>query len=185
MTEYTIEADRFDEFAAKFAQVGDGTGKIGKMIVKAMIKALDIVGDQIDVRTPVNIGALRGSRSSDMHGTPLHLTGVITTPLAYGIVVENGRAPGGKMPPVNAILYWVKRKGLAGTFSVKTRRRLGSQATRDKEDLAAAWAIARHIAKNGTKGAFMYRDGVEAARPYVEKLWDDLVDDLLTELSRP
>ena len=182
---YSIKLDRFDEFARRFRQVGDGTGKIGRMIVAAMEAALILVGDQIDVRTPVNIGALRGSRTSAVHGTSLHLIGEIVSPLAYGIVVEYGRLPGGRMPPVQAILYWVKRKGIAGTFSASTGRRLGNQATRDKQDLAAAWAIARHIAVHGTVGAFMYRDGIEAARPHVEKLWDDLVNDLLIELAKP
>lgn len=47
------------------------------------------------------------------------------------------------------ILKWVKRKGLAGTFSVKTHRRTGNKKTKDQQDKQAAFAIARSIAKHG------------------------------------
>lgn len=49
------------------------------------------------------------------------------------------------------ITRWVKRKGISGTYSVKTRRRTGSSATRAKEDLSAAWPIAMSILKYGVK----------------------------------
>jgi hypothetical protein len=50
---------------------------------------------------------------------------------------------------LKAIAAWVKRKGIAGRFSVKTRRRIGSKATQQSEDLKAAWPIALSILRNG------------------------------------
>lgn len=49
------------------------------------------------------------------------------------------------------ILKWVRRKGLAGRFSVKTRRRVGNKAVQQVEDLSVAWPIAMSILKNGVK----------------------------------
>ena len=49
------------------------------------------------------------------------------------------------------IAAWVKRKGIAGRFSVKTRRRVGSNSTQQAEDLSAAWPIAISILRNGVK----------------------------------
>lgn len=48
-----------------------------------------------------------------------------------------------------SILGWVKRKGIAGRFSVKTRRRLGSKNQQFDEDFAAAYPIALSILKKG------------------------------------
>lgn len=47
------------------------------------------------------------------------------------------------------ILAWTRRKGIAGRFSVKTRKRVGSKGTQQKEDLSAAWPIFLSILRNG------------------------------------
>lgn len=47
------------------------------------------------------------------------------------------------------ILAWVKRKGISGTYSVKTRRRTGNKVNQIAEDYAAAWPIAMSILRNG------------------------------------
>lgn len=47
------------------------------------------------------------------------------------------------------ILDWVHRKGIAGRFSIKTRRRLGSKNAQLQEDAAVAWPIALSILKKG------------------------------------
>lgn len=49
------------------------------------------------------------------------------------------------------ITDWVRRKGIAGIFSVKTRRRLGSKAKQRSEDEAAAYPIALSILRHGVK----------------------------------
>lgn len=51
------------------------------------------------------------------------------------------------------ITAWVKRKGISGTYSVKTRRRTGSQKNGQRmiEDLEVAYPIALNIARNGLK----------------------------------
>ncbi len=57
----------------------------------------------------------------------------------YARFVEEGRAPGGRMPPLESIQDWVKTKGLLGN-SPEPRALRGT-----------AWAIARHIQIHGTK----------------------------------
>lgn len=47
------------------------------------------------------------------------------------------------------ITAWVRRKGIAGRFSVKTRRRLGSKAIKEQEDKSAAYPIALSILRYG------------------------------------
>jgi hypothetical protein len=48
------------------------------------------------------------------------------------------------------ILDWVRRKGIAGKFSTKTRKRVGSKNAQLQEDYEVAWPIALSILKKGT-----------------------------------
>lgn len=57
----------------------------------------------------------------------------------------------GTLSPVDALQAWVKRKGLAGTYSTTTKRRLGSKVTKEKQDRALAFLIWRKIKKYGIK----------------------------------
>lgn len=47
------------------------------------------------------------------------------------------------------IVRWVHRKGIAGTYSVKTRKRTGSKVNQFAEDYSVAWPIAMSILKKG------------------------------------
>lgn len=47
------------------------------------------------------------------------------------------------------ILDWVHRKGIAGRFSTKTRKRVGNKNAQLQEDFDAAWPIALSILKKG------------------------------------
>lgn len=49
------------------------------------------------------------------------------------------------------IMQWVKRKGISGTYSVKTQRRTGKKANIESEDMAAAYPIALKILRTGIK----------------------------------
>lgn len=63
---------------------------------------------------------------------------VVTSQEDYAQYVELGRRQG-KMPPVQVIIDWVRRKGLE---------------TGEKQIVNAAWAISKGIAKNGTRAEF-------------------------------
>lgn len=47
------------------------------------------------------------------------------------------------------ILDWVHRKGIAGRFSVKSKKRVGSKSKQLEEDFEVAWPIALSILKKG------------------------------------
>jgi len=72
---------------------------------------------------------------------------------------------------VLAIAMWVKRKGIAARYSVKTRKRLKSTKADEKRELEAAWSIAWSILKNGIKPRpFLY--------PSVNKNTPKLIEDI-------
>jgi len=115
---------------------------------------------------PADQGALRGS-----------ITYYPAGPMKYEIVAQKFYAPfmefgtKGKYQPIpgtesiaaqfkgykggdfmellRMIVRWVKRKGITGTYSVKTRRRTGNKVNQISEDYSAAWPIAMSILKNG------------------------------------
>ena len=62
-----------------------------------------------------------------------------------------GKGEGTFKDMVRAIVNWVKRKGIAGRYSVKSRRRQGTKVDQLAEDYAAAWPIIMSILKNGVK----------------------------------
>lgn len=115
---------------------------------------------------PVDQGALRGSISYYMDGD---MNAVIVAQKFYAPFVEfgtkgkykaipgtehiaaqfKGYKGGDFMELLRMIVRWVKRKGISGTYSVKTRRRTRSKINQLAEDYSAAWPIALSILRNG------------------------------------
>lgn len=62
-----------------------------------------------------------------------------------------GYKGGDIMQMLRMIVRWVNRKGITGSYSVKTRRRLGSKVSQYAEDYSAAWPILMSILKHGVK----------------------------------
>lgn len=68
-----------------------------------------------------------------------------------------------------AIRRWVKLKGIAGTYSVKTRRRTGSKATRQREDDSVVFLIMRKILKVGVKPQPFFYPAIQREVPILER----------------
>lgn len=95
----------------------------------------------------VDSGNLRDSISQPIDtGTSLAPEFEVRAESDYAIFVELGRAPGGKQPPHDVLVKWVKsRIGLTG-----------------EEAESAAWAIGRSIAQGGIVGAYFMRSAIES-----------------------
>jgi len=113
----------------------------------------------------VNTGTLLGSVFSEMHGTPVEVYGLVAiSPPAdrYGLVIEEGRRPGARMPPPDALILWVRHKfrdaiTLAATVVTKSGRVRRSKKKAASAERGLAFAIARSIAKKGFAGVHMFR----------------------------
>lgn len=62
-----------------------------------------------------------------------------------------GRQAGTWKEFIRNIVRWVRRKGISGTYSVKTRKRTGNRLNQFAEDYQVAFLIARSILKKGIK----------------------------------
>ena len=123
------------------------------------------VGAQIQKEMKVSASRVLADSQKRLQNAGKHVTGrlmssgsVIEKPgqatvkynAKYAYWVEHGRRAG-KFPHWPSLLDWVQTKGLAGTYSIKTRRRTGSKDTKEKQDKQAAYLIGRAIAKRGIK----------------------------------
>lgn len=135
--------------------------RIGNMLVRETVKVID----ENDVRASAD---LRKSITYELKifGTFIIIT--VFSPLKYSYWAHEGRKPG-RMPPIEPIQRWVQMKGIAGRYSAKTGRRVGNAVNRWNEDNAAAWAIARSIAKKGTKGVKFFEMALKQALPKIER----------------
>lgn len=65
----------------------------------------------------------------------------------------------------DSILEWVKRKGIAGTYQVKNRRRVGSKVDQQIEDEQTAFAIYLSIIRHGVKPHPFFFKQLDAVQP--------------------
>lgn len=103
--------------------------------------------------------------------------GIVGTNVAYAPFVVFDTKP--HWPPLEPILEWVKRTKIAGTYSTKTRRRVGRRRDKEKEDLQVAWAIARKISREGTKGDYSLPNAVKNNEARIVKMIGTAADAVL------
>lgn len=141
-------------------------------VVGAALVEMGLVMERT-VKEETPLGAtkiLRGSIFSEPRGTPIREVLVASTQI-YAPIVERGRQPG-KFPPIGPILLWVRRK-------------LMSSAKREKTvGLSLAFAVAKSIARKGTKGAAMFYKGFTRGRPVLERLANKIGGTIVAEWEK-
>jgi HK97 gp10 family phage protein len=131
---------------------------------------------------PTNMGTLKQS----IHATSKDkLTHYVEVGASYGAYLEFGTGGKVSIPSgyenyaatfkgnkggslndmIEALTLWVKRKGLAGTYSVKTQRRLGGKAVKSTQDEKLARFLAIKILRNGIKAQPYLIPAYEAEKP--------------------
>lgn len=122
---------------------------------------------------PVDRGTYRRSfRFDDIDG------GAIAYNFApYAAVIEEGRRPGQRPPPVALILEWVKRKGIGRQYGPnQAGKRKVSTALTDNEARGIAFVIARAIGKRGVPAHHI----LEAAAVEIDRAVREAIDEYLS-----
>lgn len=136
-------------------------------IVPAILESQFLLEREVRDRTPTSgAGTLRDS----IGALPIvigasEVVGEVGTSLSYAQPVESGSKP--HRPPVEPIAEWVRRK-------------LGK---RPEEAKSIAWAIAGKIAKEGSPGAFMFRDGLAAVQSQILEILGSGVERALSHID--
>src|SRR5512139_3597235 len=173
----TVDVTQLNAFLKKFGE--EAIPIVTQSTRGALDESLEMLLNLVVDNTPVNFGTLRGSIYSEVRGVSADATrgvafeGFVSSsdyePKVYAM--EYGRARG-KMPPIEAIALWVKRKGLA---------------TDDEQIKGIAFAIARTIAKGQAQHQRqpfeMFQTAAEQGAKQIDKIFDDAIDDMLKRWS--
>ena len=149
-----IDAREAEALARAWARAPEiVTGALKPAVVEASL----LVEREARERAPVGATALlRGSISARApRVTRNRVEAVVASALPYAAVVELGRRPG-KFPPLRPIADWARAK-----FGIS-----------DEAAEAAAWPIARAIARRGTKPARFFAGALAATRPQIQRLFE-------------
>lgn len=135
---------------------------------------------------PVNFGTLRNSISFSQDDD---LTYSVAANASYAPYIEFGTGGKVSIPAgyqsfaskfkgksgsklndfIDSLILWVKRKGLAGTYSVKTQKRLGSKSAQQSEDESLARFLAFKILKKGISAQPFLIPAFEMEKPKLKK----------------
>lgn len=138
--------------------------KIGnKWMQKFVSSGATVIQNNIQSRTPRNTGHLAQSIKRPQSLAHYGAKAEISTEVPYGEHVEFGRRAGSPMPPIDAIEYWVIRKGLPG------------------DSRKVAYLIARTIARRGIMPRSMFRIGTEVSLREVFRLFDEHIEKMIQE----
>lgn len=170
----------FPALISEIILVERGQGPFSDAIELSMYEAISVIAKLVVDETPVNLGHLSAaiSQSKDIsYGKNAWYGEVSDGGIAYAPPVEYGIEPfkGGKGPSrkmVDNLTLWIVRKQIQWY----RKRKKGGDVKMTSEQMA--WALAWHIARHGTEGAHMFEKGVKAAIPHVNKIWENLLDEL-------
>ena len=127
----------------------------------SMEQAVLLLQREVVTRTPVGAtGILRGSIASEVRGTTAQIRGIVTTPQAYALPVEEGSRP--HWAPIAPLKLWARRK-------------LG--------DERAAYRVRWAIHLRGTRPVRMFAQGLEASRTRIEQLFVQARDRIIQRLG--
>lgn len=133
---------------------------------------------RVKERTPQGVmgaqGGLLASIQPEVRPISSGVLGIVGSAHRYGLVVEEGRRPGQKMPPggkgslERPLLRWIQVKMGVG---------------RDEAE-GIEFLVRRKIAKKGTKGAFMFEKTLEEDWPEFQRIFDRYGIRIARELSK-
>jgi hypothetical protein len=138
-------------------------------MLPAMQEAVHITEAAVKDRTPVARGNLAGSINSQVTSDDNSVTGVVGTNAPYAPWVELDCRP--HWPPLAPLIEWARDSHLAGVYSIRTQRRLGSQADQARQNRALARAVQVKISREGTRGKQMFAEGLAAVLPQIEQIF--------------
>lgn len=157
----------FDESLAKLNQM---TEKLKFEIINETNASALRIQSEAKKAAPANFGTLRGSIQLKEDSGSGKIVYTVGSKLSYAPYVEFGT--GGKVNTQGydefastfknkgggtfkemllALVLWVKRKGIVGTYSINTQKRTGNRKTQNKQNESAAYAIALSILRKGLR----------------------------------
>ena len=164
-----IDASEIQELLRQFPEYEDIALR---EFVAATNSSLIMFEELIKGNTPVGAGPAHLRTSFQITNATLRgqsIEGNVSTSLAHALPIERGRTPGSKMPPIDPIEFWVKRK-------------LGIT----ENSRGVAFVIARSIAAKGFKkrdGYRMVETAFEEGSPRAIRLFDSAIERAIEKIE--
>lgn len=144
----------------------------------------DAPADQNAIRNGINVGQVSELKwevfSNAAHSVYMEFGTKGKYQPIPGVDVSEFKAPGGRVKGggfYDAILDWVKRKKISGSYSVKTRRRVGGKVEQQIEDEQTAFAIYLSIIRHGVKPHPFFFKQQDIVGPQLVKNVQRVLDD--------
>lgn len=173
MDNISFKVEGLDKMIAALDKMAE---KVEKQVVLEFNAAALNIQSNAKKNAPVNIGNLRNSIQLVANQENNVLSYTVGTNVSYAPYVEfgtpgteskanlkipsgyedfamqfKGKSQGKFIDMVKALAEWVTKKGITGTYSVKTQRRTGNKNKNAKQDMSAAYAIAISILRKGLR----------------------------------
>lgn len=159
---------RVDGLAAVQAALARFPGRMQQAMVATTEDVIDDLRAEVHERTPTTFGVLRNSLLGVVQASPAGVLGVVGSPLEYAPYVELGTKPHAVSKlGREALAQWAIQK-------------LGVS---EKAAMGVAFLIARKIRREGTKGAFMFRDSLAAIEPQILAQFETAAQGVLDGLA--
>lgn len=194
----TLEITGFEELMRDL----DEFGHLDEARWQPVHDAFSQIVQQMEDRAKANVGEngsvasgqLRASIGSEVRITDTAIEGVVGSNSPYAPFVEFGTGPAVGHPaytppssiaePGQPLYEWVKLKHLAGVYSIKTQRRMGSKAQQQDENRRVARAVWAHIRKHGTHPhPFFFPAFDDLSGAAVEKI-EAAIDQVIANFNR-
>lgn len=153
--ELKLSAEEVRKLAIK-----DAPGDQGKLRQSVIVKDTGGLSNTVNVNIPYGAYQEWGTKGN---------TSVPTELSAYAATFKGKGSAAGLVKFDEAILAWVKRKKIAGTYSVKTKRRTGGKDRKEAQDKQLAFVIGRKILKEGIKPHPFFFKNVFLVRQKLQK----------------
>jgi len=190
-----VQVEGLREFTRLLGQFDDLSEKVYFPIHDAMAQAGKLLEEQIKQNLTDNdsvaTGDLRGSVSSgevQVTKEAIFVEVGAGRGLPYAQAVEYGTKP--HTPPLaitepgQSLYEWVRIKQLAGTYSVRTGRRLGGRKRQVDENRQMARAIWAHIRKFGTKAHPYFEPAPAQTGERMGNLFAEAVEKIMENLFK-
>lgn len=149
-----ISTEGFERLDARLAQMTPNTARAMRTAMQASV--LEVEAGYRRNLSPFRLtGRSMNSVHSTITGTGVALEGSVGSAAAWGRAFELGRRPG-SWPPLEPLIQWVRRRGLAASGRGRTNR-----------TLAIARAVQRKIYRRGIPAHPALIPAFEAALPRI------------------
>jgi HK97 gp10 family phage protein len=159
--------DEIRDAADRIVQVAKNTAPVNEGALRREISAKQITALQYEIVADTKYAAFLEFGTRTLVNIP---------PGAEEIAAEARNIKGGSIKDMErAIRRWVKLKGLAGTYSVKTRRRTGSKSVRKSQDDQIVFLIMRKLLRVGVKPQPFFYPSIQKETPRLGKELDKIL----------